>query len=150
MFSSWTCPKTLNDYEKLHWDFWEGKEELLLKSWYHSILYKIILILEVKFHLTMGVFLKYMIIWELGKMPVYIIDYGKNEGNACIQLVKIISCKTSYEWLSHLTYLWKMKPGIWTNGFISLSDISRPYLVSRPQTSRSKCFLKFDNFIGFN
>ena len=35
-------------------------------------------------------------------------------------------------------------------GLLSLFDPCSPNVVSRPQTSRSRYFLRFDDFIGFN
>ena len=58
----------------------KGKKKDLLAMWVFSakilisqhILSKIIPILKVIFHLTVGVFLKYMMILEQGKMPALI------------------------------------------------------------------------------
>ena len=75
--------KTPNGIEKVHPDFSEERKEerpaghvgvFLSKSRYHSIaiLYKIIPIIKVTFHLTIG-FLKHIIFLELGEMPIIII-----------------------------------------------------------------------------
>ena len=80
--------KNPNDLEKLHPDFpEEGKEErpaghvgVFCQNLgiTHSIYFKKLLILKVTFHLTIRVFLKYMIILELGEMPVLIISICLN------------------------------------------------------------------------
>ena len=74
--------KNPNDIEKLHPDFSEEEKKIdllgmsvisakILVS--QHILLKIITILKVPFHLTMEVFLKYMIILERGENPVLMI-----------------------------------------------------------------------------
>ena len=45
--------------------------------------------------------------------------------------------------------LWKLRPGFWTYCWIRLLGPSDPNVSSRPQTSRSRNFLRFCNFIGF-
>ena len=74
--------KNPNDIEKLHPDFSEEEKkiDLLGMSVFSAkilvsqhILFKIITILKVPFHLTMEVFLKYMIILERGENPVLMI-----------------------------------------------------------------------------
>ena len=74
--------KNPSDIEKLHPDFSEEEKkiDLLGMSVFSAkilvsqhILLKIITILKVPFHLTMEVFLKYMIILERGENPVLMI-----------------------------------------------------------------------------
>ena len=45
--------------------------------------------------------------------------------------------------------LWKLNPGFWTYCWIRLLGPSGPNVSSRPQTPRSRNFLRFCNFIGF-
>ena len=44
--------------------------------------------------------------------------------------------------------LWKLQLGFWTYGSICFLGPSGPNVVSGPQTSRSKFFLRFHDFIG--
>ena len=45
--------------------------------------------------------------------------------------------------------LWKLEPGFWTYGWIRLLGPSDPTIILRPQTTRSRHFLRFHDFIGF-